>query len=116
MKIGFIETLRKINASKAESMMQNVLRLKKRTSVHVYQEDLTLTNHHRKRLSHLEQVKLFVKQILPKMQESIELDILKNQFKTLKNDYLVNNLISSYIRRRLTMLRLEKVEVADEED
>ena len=102
MKIGFIETIKRVGknlGSETESKFRVIAkkttipnrRLKDDTSAH-------------KRLTPIEQFRLYTKEILPAMEQSVEINMLQQQFTEIKSEELKKDLIGAYTRRRLKEL------------
>ena len=62
----------------------------------------------KKRLGRLESFKLYTEKILPKMEENIEISLLREVYNKIPEKIVRSELLSAYKRRRITIAELHK--------
>lgn len=115
MKIGFIESLKYLGSKSGQLDVLSQLRFsgKRTTLLPRFKVDAESQALSEKRLSPLESFKKFTKKILPQMEQTIEVNLLREQFKHVQNAELRDDLIQSYLKRRVQLFSVEE-QVLDE--
>ena len=73
----------------------------KRTTIFNTQQIEEQRQNDNKRLSSLDNFKKFTTQILPKMEETIEIGLLSSHLAKFNNEQIKKDLINSYLKRRV---------------
>ncbi|EAR88042.2 ribosomal death-associated protein (macronuclear) [Tetrahymena thermophila SB210] len=99
MKIGFIETIKRVGKNLGATKEEKFRVLAKKTTIPNRRLKDDSSTH--KRMPPIEQFRTYTKQILPQMEQSIEISMLQKQFQEIKSEELKQDLIRAYTRRRI---------------
>ena len=106
MKVGLVRkiNLLKDQALKSKNPAESIYKVFKRS--HLQKQQYSIEGEEIKlnkplRLSPIEQFVVYTKEVLPKIENSIEIDLLKNKLRSIPNQHVVDSIIESYLKRRV---------------
>src|SRR4051812_115065 len=106
MKIGYRESLKFVQ--QGNNVISGLRFPAPRTTLLPKPPQLSLEEMKKKRLTRLETFKLYTEKILPKMEESIEVGLLRDLYNKIPNDLLKNELLLAYKRRLINIAEIRK--------
>jgi hypothetical protein len=106
MKIGYRESLK--IANQGGNILSALRYPAHRHTLFPKPPQLSLEELKKKRLTRLETFKLYTEKVLPKMEETIEIGLLRDVYNKISNEFLKNELLLAYKRRRINIAEIKK--------